>query len=919
MNKKTTKLMATALTATMGAGMATQLVQAAEVTPYEAALEAVITMEKDPSGANIDKAYNAVVALKAGAQKDALNKRVEKVAAPHHKAVYDIMVTARTNKDLKTIGDARKAVAGMAKIFIKDAYTWSSELDNFTIEYQKTVVDTLNAISNGKEEVKQATINKLREIIVGLELQRSNEGLLKLVLDYSATLDKVQMDYVNEVLAEVKAAKTTEELNVAKAKYNDLLTMKDEALKAAVQSNIGAVIATKEVELAIPRVESVSAINGSQLEVKFSREVDRASAENASNYTILRNAATEAGFNLELQEDDKTVIITLSTPVANTTTADFSITIQNVLLKGSYYDTIKYYASSLLVADTKAPEIVSVTSKTNADTASSVTVTFSEPVASPTLKVNGVTKPASLSADGYTATINNLDLSVTGTHTIEAVNLTDLSSNVTATTTKTFTVTKDTNAATYTVSTQSDNAILLTYNKAMNASTVIAGITLKGEDLNDLPGGDYTVSAVGSSNKVFKIRVNSNPFTTTKTSYKYTIVTKNTIADNLGNLSPATTNYATLSVDTVKPTVQSVNYVKDNTGKVTKLLVKYSEAVTAQAGTIDIKDLTDGTIDASVTATGTVLADGKTVEYTLVAATALTGEYEVSLPAGIVKDTAFGTNASVLTKQTVNFGAANATTLKVTSATVASNVATVNFDKDVTYSSATNPANYTINGVALPAGTVINYVTTKQVTFTLPANFIATTDTGAILRVANVKTASGAVVSPNQTVVSVTDNTSPVFTKTAINADGTVSLTFSEAVVSSTGSIADFTFAVNNKNVTVGSGNVAVADGTGADAGKYVFTFSTSVDTTSETGVGNKDATATVYFDVDGDGDYSSTVDVLIQKYTGLAEADLAGYTPATYNASKFSSLVIGSTSSPTVVKDTTGNVLKGDQAITVK
>lgn len=277
MNKKKTKLMATALTATMTAGMATQLVQAAEVTPYEAALEAVITMEKDPSGANIDKAYNAVVALEAGAQKDTLYKRVEAVAAPHHKAVYDIMVTAREKKDLKTIGDARKAVAGMAKIFIKDAYTWSSELDNFTIEYQKTVVDTLNAIADGKKEVKQATINELREIIVGLELQRSNEGLLKLVLDYSATLDKVQMDYVNAVLAEVNAATTVEQLNGAKEKYEDLLTMTNEALKKAVEDNIGSVIKAKEVDLTVVKVKTLGAVGAKKLKVTFSKPVEDAS------------------------------------------------------------------------------------------------------------------------------------------------------------------------------------------------------------------------------------------------------------------------------------------------------------------------------------------------------------------------------------------------------------------------------------------------------------------------------------------------------------------------------------------------------------------------------------------------------------------------------------------------------------------
>ncbi len=295
MNKKKTKLMATALTATMTAGMATQLVQAAEVTPYEAALEAVITMEKDPSGANIDKAYNAVVALEAGAQKDTLYKRVEAVAGPHHKAVYDIMVTAREKKDLKTIGEARKAVAGMAKIFINDAYTWSSELDTFTIEYQKTVVDTLNAIADGKVAVKQATINELKEIIVGLELQRSNEGLLKLVLDYSATLDKVQMDYVNEVVALVEKATTVDQIKVARAKYDDLMTMTNDALKAGLRADLGVKLEAKEAQLtAGVRLDSVKVLNLRQLEIKFNKEVKKSTVTPENIYVDITNEETGA-------------------------------------------------------------------------------------------------------------------------------------------------------------------------------------------------------------------------------------------------------------------------------------------------------------------------------------------------------------------------------------------------------------------------------------------------------------------------------------------------------------------------------------------------------------------------------------------------------------------------------------------------
>ena len=166
-----------------------------------------------------------------------------------------------------------------------------------------------------------------------------------------------------------------------------------------------------------PAVESVSAINGTELKVTFNKSVDKTSAENEANYTLKNGTAAaltntdETAFKAELQEDGRTVVIRLVTPIAKTAAANFSVTIQNVLLKGSYFDKVAHYAGTVVVADTTGAEITNVVSKTNGSTASSVTVTFSEPVASPTLKVDGVTKSAKLSADGKTATIEDLNLS----------------------------------------------------------------------------------------------------------------------------------------------------------------------------------------------------------------------------------------------------------------------------------------------------------------------------------------------------------------------------------------------------------------------------------------------------------------------------------------------------------------------------
>lgn len=770
MNKKTTKLMATALTATMGAGIATQLVQAAEVTPYEAALEAVITMEKDPSGANIDKAYNAVVALKAGAQKDALNKRVEAVAAPHHKAVYDIMVTARTNKDLKTIGDARKAVAGMAKIFIKDAYTWSSELDNFTIEYQKTVVDTLNAIANGKKEVKQATINELREIIVGLELQRSNEGLLKLVLDYSATLDKVQMDYVNVVLAEVKAAKTTEELNVAKAKYNDLLTMKDVALKEAVQSNIGAVIADKEVEFATPKVAGVTVLNGGQLLVTFNQKVDATTATTLGNYTLSDGKTVSSA---TVQADSKSVKLTLSAAFDNTAAHKVAVTVENIKVAGTVDTMFPIYSQVITVEDKVKADVVSVTSETNGNEADEVTVRFTEPIQTgATFKVDGEFVSATYTA-GSTAVKLAISegLLVDKTHTLEVVNVKDMAGNVNSLITKTFTVSKDTSApVVQTVQSYGDNKILVTFSKEMNAATIkdTTNVVVKNEALDDVEIEGIAELAGDVTGTKFVVSLKDKTLYDNKTSRNFTVLFRDkVITDYLGNKMDAATKTVTLSKDTVAPSVTNVQIEKNSAGEVTNVILTYNEEISAvDASKVVVVD-NNGVL---VTDLFTVAAASGNEVKLAVKAGVTSGQFNVQFQAGFAKDSALKANNSTAYSTSLNFGnssSAGTFVLANDKATALDNVITVVFPEAVrggsVSGSATDVNNYTLNGKPLPVGTTITLNESQTTaTITLADESIAKTDTKAVFTINNVTTLSNKVIKPFTNTIDIKDNVSPI-------------------------------------------------------------------------------------------------------------------------------------------------------------
>jgi len=350
--------MATALTATMTAGMATQLVQAAEVTPIQAATQAVEAMEKNPTGANIDKAYELVQALKAGKEKDALNDRIVKVASPIHAAAHKAVLTAQEKGDLKDVATARKLVVGLPNIFKQDKWTWSASLDKVTLSYEVKVHDTLFAINKGSKEVKQATINELKILISGLALQGAdNEGLNKHVLDYSGNLDTIQMDYFNAVLEEVKAAKTLEELEAAKEKYNDLLTMNDDALKEVAEAKIGSVIKAKEVDLTVVKVKTLGAIGAKKLKVTFSKPVEDASK---LALTVKRDNVKLTITTIEWNEDKTEATLTASYNLQDGKYSVTSVydkqeatTVENVEVKAAKVSKISFTSENAVLSSDK--------------------------------------------------------------------------------------------------------------------------------------------------------------------------------------------------------------------------------------------------------------------------------------------------------------------------------------------------------------------------------------------------------------------------------------------------------------------------------------------------------------------------------------------------------------------------------------
>jgi hypothetical protein len=662
-----------------------------------------------------------------------------------------------------------------------------------------------------------------------------------------------------------------------------------------------------------------SAINGIQVEVKFNRAVDVATAEDVLNYKIsnVTGAAQAANpASAEVLADGKTVLLTLSAAATSKTT--FTLAVSDVNIAGSVVTEFSLFTQVVVVDDSTAPVITSVVSKTNSSISQSATVNFSEPVIGGAFKINGATVGYVMSTDNMSATLSGLSLDASATHTLQVVNLSDAAGNINDTATKTFTVTKDVAAPTFALSTQSDEKIVLTFDKAIDPSTVSNGtVVLKDEALDTEAAYNVTVPT-GYSNKRVEITLAAGTYAS-KTTRNFTILVSDIIKDTLGNKLVAGQRTVSITKDVVAPVLSSVQYIKDATGAVKFVDFNFSEKVednavygvtaknTVTGATVDLF----GTVDAT---TVTVQSNGTTVRVAAAGATAVkSGKLEIATPAGFVTDTALAGNPSVVTKTVVDFGAASATSLKVATVTTpATNQYKVTFDGAVTYASATNPANYTINGLALPANSTIVYDTATGtfVTITLPAGFVAADDTGAVLRVQNVENASGVKVSANTNVVTVDDNTGPLFVaaKSAINGNGSFSLGFNEAV-NAVGVLTDLVFNANGSNVTVAGGNVTAADGTGSDAGKYVFTFTTDVTTVA---VASK---FYEYFDMNGNDAYDVGIDITVASGPALLTAK-------TFNLNTLSGLKVSSIPAPAVIADknaATPNKLQGDQVLTVK
>ncbi|OAT79904.1 Ig-like domain-containing protein [Desulfotomaculum copahuensis] len=563
-------------------------------------------------------------------------------------------------------------------------------------------------------------------------------------------------------------------------------------------------------------VQSVSALNGSQIQVVFSKPVDSATAQAPASYSLV--GATFA--SAVLQSDGQTVLINLNPAISNATPTPVAVTINGVKSK-DLSETAPLYTKTITVADTTSPTIVSVVSNSGSGNATSAKVTFSEPVslAGSIFKLDGAVVVPVLDPTNTIGTISGLSLDPSKEHALVVLNLKDLSGNMISPnpTTVNFNVIQNVNAPTASVSAYSDTNILVTFSTKMDPATVTAAnISVKDELLNNVPIGAVTPLPGDATGTKFLVPITDPTMYNTKTSRTYTVVFTNNIKDQYGNAMVATTAPVTLTKDTTAPAITGTNFNKDVSGKVTNIVLTYSKGLAASAGysttgvTVVDANGVDRTVGFFAPNSNPVSAGDTQVTIPLTAATALSGKYTFTFPAGFVTDTALTPNQSAASTQVIDFGnSANPpAALTVTLANAGTNKFTATYSAAVkggaVTGSATDPGNYSLNGAAMPAGTTITLDPTMTVaTITLPANSIAKSDPAALLSVSGVQTAAGATVTPTVTPVAVVDNVPPVLQSAQAVDNATIVLTFSEDVTVGAATDVKANFTINENGVAL--------------------------------------------------------------------------------------------------------------------
>lgn len=621
---------------------------------------------------------------------------------------------------------------------------------------------------------------------------------------------EVKANEITEAKAEVAVAKqaiTALETAVVAAK--DVITTEasvkaaaaiDTAKKAIEATEV--VIAKAEEDAKVLAVESVQGISATQVEIKFNKAVDPASvfADGKSGafkqgttvtFTSIETPAVAPGtLTGTLSADGKTLTVTAQ----NALSKRYDVVVEGLKDKAGK-EIVKYDEMITIAADKTAPTIVSNV-KTSAST---YKVTFSEPL-------NSLGTVTYKFADGTAATVTNdftagakevtftLDAGIAAGKVVTAtfVGTQDQALNLLTPNPATVTFTKgdkDGVAPTVTSITQTGaKTYAVKFSEELSTAATTGLFTI---------AGNATVSVTKDSTDPTVYNVE-----TTNVLEGATTVSIASVTDLTGETTAATTKVVTFVKDAAAPKVVSGVVVKDATDNKEYLEITFDKNVELSTATVDAtagtysKDyvtttLVDGDIDPQTVA----YKEAKNKKVVRVALSTLLDTKDVK-GATYSLDLAFsgvtsGANVTADTaKVTFTRGedgtASNATVLGAPSVTAGAdnNKVNVEFTGAVDGASATNVANYKVDGAVVESVTLQPLSNGTQIAV-LNLKEGSNTFTGVRnITVENVKAlGSTKTMLPFTTnVVSLNENIAPTVTKAELTTTTNINLTFSEAV-----------------------------------------------------------------------------------------------------------------------------------------
>ncbi|USK84928.1 hypothetical protein [Peribacillus asahii] len=749
---------------------------------------------KLPSGSAIRKevklaeqyyaAAQKEIAAKGGSKKASYTKKLEASKTSLNRAKNYVAAVSVTLKASRTALDSAIESGTQSKVLAAQ-----TALDKKIAEFEKAVAKVFGPDTRRLLTKTYTTPAKAESASVATEM--------KVYTAYkeieSKKLITTDLEKAGEKIESVKA-------DVEKLKAKDSKLAKN-ILKAVEKNN------AKYEGAQGFKVLKVSAINATQVEVKFNKAVDAETVFADGKSGAFKTGATVTLTSLdakvsgaltgELSKDGKTLTIT----AANELSKRYDLVIDGIKeVNGKAL--VKYEETIKIEADTKAPTIAG----TEQISANLVKIKFSEPVqahTTATLKyadgkaVSNASVSVAEGATGVVVDLSDAAVEVNKPITVTFIGLKDKAGNLVTPNPATVEITKQqadgVKPAVESLTQTGVKTFNVKFSKDLAAAPTVTVSNYEVEKVEKVSGNEYKVTVKTNLNGVQNVTV---------ASYK----------DLSNQAGESVTKVVTFTEDTAAPKAKSATVVvgSDN--------AEYLEV------TYD-KDVTEGKLaisgsyvkDHVTTAVATVNADAKyaskdSKKVLRVALSTFAAEKGAAYKVDVVPATTGGVaslSGVAPEKASASFtrgeDGAQSNTNKLAApalAVVDNNTLTVTFTGAVDGVSATNAANYKVDGAVVESATLAAVADGKQVvTLKLKAN--SNTFTGVRnITVENVK-ALGSTVTMDKFVqndLSLKENVAPTVTSAKLTANNTITLTYSEAVVT-TGAKEDFEVLYGGKSL----------------------------------------------------------------------------------------------------------------------